>query len=86
MSGKRNSQPWSVRDELQPLRLLSLLCLALLPLSLGLFFAALTSASLTFSQGDGVSLYQGCLRRLGYHSICFTATDPSSGYAASSHD
>ena len=64
----QRAQPWSVRDELTRPRLLSLLCLALLPLSIGLYGAGISRQDLTISQGDSVALNFG---QLGYSRICF---------------
>ena len=70
----KRGHAWSPRDELTRNRLLALLCIALLPTSIGLYAGALSTQSLTLSQGDGLSLSQG---QLGYSRICFTGLDPS---------
>jgi hypothetical protein len=63
---------WTLKNETTFLRLIELLCLVLLPISVGLYGAAISSQDLVTSNGDGEAQAYG---RLGYSRICFTGSN-----------
>ena len=73
--GKRSNYQWSLKAELTSTdRLLQLLCLILLPVSIGLYAASISVQKLVVSSGDGQNVAGGSL---GYSRICFTGLDGS---------
>jgi len=70
----RRSYVWNWHDELTSERVLSLLCIVLLPISLGLYGASVTRNDLTHSSGDGFAIWSA---RMGYGTACFTEMDSS---------
>ena len=64
---------WTLKNETTFLRLVELLCLLLLPISVGLYGASISAQDLVISQGDDVAQIYG---RLGYSQICFQGFNP----------
>jgi hypothetical protein len=72
--GKRAGHQWTLENELTRDRLIGLLCVVLLPISVGLYGAGIGGEDLVISQGDGQNVFFG---KLGYQRICFTGVDSS---------
>ena len=69
---------WTVKNETSFERVLELLCVVLLPISVGLLGASISDQDLTESSGDGQNANFG---KLGYSQICFQGLDSTSGLA-----